>query len=100
MSDNKGLVGSWGTYYPVTDSIKFAKQTVGLGVYVPAVSIIKHVSESANNLVLMPYHKGETLRFYLTSVSRKEENTPFTSEVPFFSYLKQWAITLEPVVIK
>jgi len=99
-NDTKGLVGSWGTYYPVTDSIKFAKQTVGLGVFVPSASIIKQVTDGANNLILMPYHKGETLRFYLTAASRKEENTPFTSEVPFFSYLKQWSTSLEPVVIK
>ena len=100
MSDNKGLVGSWGTYYPVTDTIKFAKQTVGLGVYVPEINVTKNVVNGADNLILMPYHKGQTLRFYLTAVSRKEENTPFTSAEPFFAYLKQWKGTLEPVLVK
>jgi len=100
MSDSKGLVGSWGTYYPVTDTIKYAKQTVGLGVLVPAVSLLKHATDGANNLVLMNYHKGETLRFYLTAASRKEEKDPFTSSEAFFTYLKQWGKALEPVIVK
>ncbi len=99
-SDNHGLVGSWGTYYPVTDTIKYAKQTVGLGVFVPAGSILKHTVDGANNLVLMPYHKGETLKFYLTAASPKEEKNPFTSPEAFFAYLKQWGKTLQPVEIK
>ena len=100
FSNKQGLVGSWGTYYPVTDTIKYAKQTVGLGVCVPEISVIKHVTVGADNLILMPYHKGETLRFYLTAVSRKEENTPYTTEKPFFDYLTQWANELKPVIVK
>jgi len=100
FSNKQGLVGSWGTYYPVNDTIKYAKQTVGLGVCVPKVSVLKHVTEGGNNLILMPYHKGEILRFYLTAVSRKEENTPYTSDKPFFNYLSQWANELKPVTVK
>lgn len=99
-SDNQGLVGSWGTNYPVTDTIKYTKQTVGLGVFVPKTHVIKHVTDGANNLVIMPYHKGETLRFYLTAASRKEEKDPFTSADTFFAYLNQWRNTLEPVIVK
>jgi hypothetical protein len=100
FSNKQGLVGSWGAYYPVTDTIKYARQTVGLGVSVPAVSLIRHVMVGANNLILMSCHKGETLRFNLTAVSRKEENTPYTSAGTFFSYLKQWQKELEPVIVK
>ena len=100
FSNKQGLVGSWGTYYPVNDTIKYAKQTVGLGVCVPKVSVLKHVTEGGNNLILMPYHKGEILRFHLTAVSRKEENTPYTSDKPFFNYLSQWANELKPVTVK
>ena len=100
FSNKQGLVGSWGTYYPVTDTIKYAKQTVGLGVCVPKVSVLKHVTEGGNNLILMPYHKGEILRFHLTAVSRKEENTPYTSDKAFFAYLRQWENELKPVTVK
>jgi hypothetical protein len=100
MSDNKGLVGSWGIDFPVTDTVKYEMQTVGLGVCVPKQYVNKTVVGGLNNLVLMPYHKGETLRFYFTAAARKEEKDPFTSSEQFFGYLKKWSKTLEPVVIK
>lgn len=100
MTDNKGLVGSWGTDYPVTDTIKYEKQTCGLGVYVPKVFVNKQVTEGLNNLILMPYNKGQVLRFYLTAAARKEEKDPFTSSEQFFAYLKNWRAALEPVVVK
>jgi hypothetical protein len=100
MSDHKGLLGSWGTDYPVTDTVKYEKQTCGLGVCVPRKYITKEVTEGLNNLILMPYHKGETLRFYLTSGALKEEKKPFTTADQFFAYLKQWGAALEPVVVK
>ena len=100
MSDNKGLVGSWGTDFPVTDTIKYEMQTVGLGVSVPKQFVKKTAVEGLNNLVLMPYHKGETLRFYFTAAARKEEKDPFNSSEQFFGYLKKWSDALEPVVVK
>ena len=100
MTGNKGLVGSWGTDYPVTDTVKYEKQTCGLGVCVPIKYVSKQVTEGLNNLIIMPYHKGETLRFYFTSAALKEEKKPFTTADQFFAYLKQWEETLEPVIIK
>lgn len=100
MSDKKGLAGSWGTDYPVTDTIKYEKQTVGLGVFVPQPYATKQVVQGLNNLVLMPYKKGETLRFYLTAAALKEEKKPFTSAEQFFAYLKNWSAALKPVVVR
>lgn len=100
FSDQKGLVGSWGTDFPVTDTIKYEKQTVGLGVYVPQQHVKKQVIEGLNNLILMPYKKGETLRFYFTAAARKEEKNPFTSSDQFFAYLKDWVNQLNPLIIK
>jgi hypothetical protein len=100
MTDNKGLVGSWGTDYPVTDTVKYEMQTVGLGVFVPVPYAKKQVVQGLNNLVLMPYKKGEILRFYLTAAARKEEKDTFTSADQFFAYLKNWSTTLEPVKVK
>jgi hypothetical protein len=100
MTENKGLVGSWGTDYPVTDTVKYEKQTVGLGVFVPVPYAKKQVVQGLNNLILMPYKKGETLRFYLTAAARKEETNPFTSSEKFFAYLKEWKNTLSPVIVK
>ena len=100
FSDQKGLVGSWGTDFPVTDTIKYEKQTVGLGVFVPQPYAKKQVVQGLNNLILMSYKKGETIRFYFTAAARKEEKDPFTSSEQFFAYLKNWGAALEPVVIK
>jgi len=100
MGDKKGLVGSWGTDYPVTDTIKYEKQTVGLGVFVPKQYTTKQVVQGLNNLVLMPYKKGETLRFYFTAAARKEEKNPFTTPEQFFAYLKNWKVALEPIMVK
>ncbi len=98
ISEN-GLVGSWGTDYPVSDTIKYAKQTCGLGVYVPQPNVNKLEKEGLNNLVLMPCHKGEVLRFYLTAAAKKEEWSSFASPEQFFDYLKDWSTT-KPMVVK
>ena len=100
MTNNKGLVGSWGTDFPVTDTLKYKKQTVGLGVFVPKKFVKQQIVKGANNLVLMSYQKGEMLRFNFTAAARKEEKNPFTSPEQFFNYLKNWSTALEPVVVK
>lgn len=100
MTEQKGLVGSWGTDYPVTDTIKYEKQTCGLGVYVPVSHVNKQVTVGLDNLIIMPYKKGETLRFYFTAAGLKEEKKPFINASQFFAYLKQWEKELEPVVVK
>ena len=100
FSFGKGLVGSWGTDFPVTDTVKYEKQTCGLGVFVPQPYAGKQEKEGLNNLILMPYKKGEVLRFYFTAAARKEEKEPFTSSDQFFGYLKSWSTTLKPVEIK
>ena len=100
MSDNKGLVGSWGTDYPVTDTVKYEMQTVGLGVFVPVSYVKKQVVQGLNHLILMPYKKGEILHFYLTAAALKEEKKTFTTSTQFFAYLKSWGAALKPIVVK
>lgn len=102
MTDQKGLVGSWGTDYPVTDTVKYEKQTCGLGIRVPVAHVTKHVTLGLNNLILMPYRKGEVLRFHFTAAARKEEKNPFTTSDEFFGYLKRWKneIDAKPVVVR
>ncbi len=96
----KGLLGSWGTDYPVTDTLKYEKQTCGLGVFVPMPYAGKQVSEGLNNLILMPYKKGELLRFFITAAAQKEENTTFASAEQFFNYLRQWKNELKAIEVK
>jgi hypothetical protein len=100
FSDNQGLVGSWGTDYPVTDTIKYEKQTCGLGVCIPHTQPLEYVTEGLNNLYLLPYKKSSVLRFYLTAVAMKEEKAAFTSSDQFFQYLQSWSKSLKELEIK
>ena len=83
------LLGSWGTDFPVTDNVKYAKETVGLGVFVPAQYAARPVEDPRNNLVL--FAPATYLRFYLTTVAAtKEDNPPATTEETFYQYLQDW----------
>lgn len=85
------LLGSWGTDWPVNDTIKYAKETIGLGVYVPKEYIQSHVEDSRNNLfVLQP---TKYIFFYLTVVAQKEANPPAHTEEEFWEYLRTYRNT-------
>lgn len=87
------MVGCWGTDWPVNDTVKYAKETVGLGVYVPEKYVVRNVEDKVNNLLLLHYTKGEVMRYYLTCYSMKERGTAVTNRDEFFAYLKQWRET-------
>lgn len=89
LSSQGVLLGSWGTDYPVNDTVKYAKETVGLGVFVPAKYAARPVEDMRNNLVL--FAPATYLRFYLTTVAAtKEDNPPATTEETFYRYLDTW----------
>lgn len=84
-----GLLGSFGTDWPVNDTIKYAKETVGLGVLVDKdMPGLRYVQDKVNNLVLMPYKKGTVLRFRMTAVSSKD--APWTQTAFFDDFLQAW----------
>ena len=93
------LVGSWGSHYPQGDTIKYAKETAGLGVAVLDNVKSKNEVSGVDNLLIMPYTKGETLSFYLTCVSEKEELCSIKTADAFFAYLKEWRNTLQPIEV-
>lgn len=87
------IVASWGTAFPVNDSVKYGKETVGLAVYVPEKYYVRKVSDPRNNLVeLQP---GKYIRYYLTVVAQKEDNPPVTTDTDFWLFCREWAATLE-----
>ncbi len=94
------LVGSWGTYFPQPDSIKYGKETAGLGVYLPEKYKGKQFTDGVNNLIVFPVKKGETVKFHLTASWLKEENTQITNAEKFFAYLKEWNYSFEEIIIK
>ena len=86
---NGVLLASWGTDWPVNDSIKFAKETVGLAVFIPYPYAGEIVRDKQNLLCLL---KGTTPHFYLTCCGATKENHPVaTSAKEWLTYLRRWA---------
>ena len=87
------LLASWGTDWPVNDSAKYAKETVGLGVFIPKEFAGSPVHDKQNNLCLL---KGIKPHFYLTCVGATKENHPVASSATeWYAYLRRWASKLK-----
>lgn len=93
------LVGSWGSWYPQPDTVKYAKETVGLGLYMPAKMGGQQHTDGVNNLILAPVKSGEVLTYYFTTVAAKENKQPVQDAKAFFEYLAEWSKGLEPLQI-
>jgi hypothetical protein len=92
----------------VNDSAKYAKETVGLGVFVPKEYVGELVHDKQNNLCLLNLqtlkpsnpqtgHQPSNYRchFYLTTVGASKENHPVASSATeWFAYLRRWAAKL------
>jgi len=91
--ENGILLASWGTDWPVNDSSKYAKETVGLAVFIPKAYAGEIVQDKSNLLCLL---KGTTPHFYLTCVGATKENHPVaTSAEEWLIYLRRWAKRLK-----
>ena len=110
------LLASWGTDWPVNDSAKYTKETVGLGVFIPKEFAGSLVHDKQNNLCLLnplpssPQTHGHRpsnpqtglqgsdarCHFYLTTVGASKENHPVASSAEeWFAYLRRWAQSLK-----
>ena len=98
---NGVLLASFGEDWPVNDSAKYAKETVGLAVFIPYPYAGSLVQDQSNNLCLLntlPVKKGTGVgcHFYLTAVGATKENHPVaTSAGEWFVYLRRWAKRLK-----
>ncbi len=98
---NGTLLVSFGTDWPVNDTVKFAKETVGLAVFIPNEYAGEWVQDQSNNLCLLrtlPLRKGQGvgLHFYLTCVGATKEEYPVaTNASEWIDYLRRWAATLK-----
>ena len=95
------ILASWGTDWPVNDSAKYAKETVGLGVFIPKEYAGEVVHDKQNSLCLLRTSKDTkkdtsyTAHFYLTCVGATKENHPVaTSAKEWYEYLRRWAANL------
>ena len=92
---NGVLLASWGTDWPVNDSAKYAKETVGLGVFIPKEYAGALVHDKQNNLCLLKLSSASrqhSAHFYLTCCGATKENHPVaTNATEWLIYLRRWA---------
>ena len=116
---NGVLLASWGTDWPVNDSAKYAKETVGLAVFIPKAYAGEVVHDKQNLLCLLRLTGTEsagptaqrsfsangptaqrsemcTAHFYLTCCGATKENHPVaTTAEEWLIYLRRWAKRLK-----
>ncbi|MGL4993732.1 MAG: DUF4861 family protein [Bacteroidales bacterium] len=86
-SDHRGVNAVWGRDWPVNDTIKYAKQSVGLAVSIPSEFLHSEVEDRSNYLYkLIPNSDGE-LNYYFAAVSLKESWISLSSD-KFFTLVK------------
>lgn len=98
--ENGILLASWGTDWPVNDSAKYAKETVGLAVFIPYPYAGEVVHDKQNLLCILKQspisnHQSPmcaTAHFYLTVCGATKENHPVaTNATEWLIYLRKWA---------
>ncbi len=98
-SDHKGLIGSWGRYWPMTDTAKYAKETIGIATYVPQKYIREEVTDKDNLLYTLSAPGSNRFHHYTMFASCKETFGYPTPEA-WFAYMQEWKEALEhPVSI-
>ena len=99
-SDHHGLVGSWGRHWPVTDTVEYAKETVGIATYIPQKYVRKEVKDKDNFLYTVSAPGCKHFHYYTMFTSRKETFGYPTPET-WFAYMQEWKEELEhPVTVK
>ena len=111
--ENGVLLASWGTDWPVNDTVKYPKETVGLGVFIPKEYAGDIVRDKQNLLCLLSVSPQDGLsakrsnsdsgltaqrsemchaHFYLTVCGATKENHPVaTTAEEWLAYLRKWA---------
>ncbi len=98
FSDGKGLVADWGRDFPVTDTIKYPQQTVGLAVNIPEKYVLREVVDDKQNyLYIVRPDANNEIRYGISFAAQKEEFGYKTAE-EFFQYVRDWK-AIKPAVI-
>ncbi len=99
-ADGKGLLACWGTDWPVNDTVKYAKETVGLAMSLPQPIVKRQADDGANYLYTVGLDGGTAFTYYITFTSMKETFGYKTPEA-WFAFTEEWKKTLlQPVTIR
>lgn len=97
FSDHNGLVASWGTDWPVNDTVKYKKETAGLATYIPKKYVVKETSDKENFLYTISAPGKSSFRYY-TSFTSCKETFGYPDKEKWFAYVQEWKKALEQPV--
>lgn len=97
FSDHNRLVASWGTDWPVNDTVKYKKETVGLATYIPKKYVVKETSDKENFLYTISAPGKSSFRYY-TSFTSCKETFGYPDKEKWFAYVQEWKKALEQPV--
>lgn len=100
-SDKNGLRGCWGTDWPVSakDSAGHKRETVGLGIYIPAEYIVSEEPANKNNYAYVIKTDSDELNYKITFCS-DNESFGFHSDKEWYDFLRNWKEELDhPLMI-
>ena len=89
FSDHKGLVACWGTDWPVNDTVKYAKETVGLATCLPREIVVSEINDGVNYLYQVGAEGKSGFTYHITFTSMKETFGYKTPEA-WFDFVKTW----------
>jgi hypothetical protein len=88
-SDHKGLIACWGVDWPVNDTVKYAKETVGLAVSLPPEIVRSEISDRVNLLYQIGAEGKQGFTYHITFTSMKETFGYKTPEA-WFEHAGKW----------
>ena len=88
-SDQRGLRACWGTDFPSTDTVKWSRETVGLGIYIPMKHIVSEEPANKDNYAFVVKADGNHLSYKIIYTSDNEEFGYHTAK-EWFDFLKEW----------
>lgn len=94
FSDKKGLLACWGTDWPVNDTVKYAKETVGLALYLPEKIVKEETRDNANYLYLTESPGMDSFNYHIMFTSKKE-TFGYADKEAWFAYVGQWKEELQ-----
>jgi hypothetical protein len=89
FTDHSGLIACWGTDWPVTDTVKYKKETVGLAACVPESLILKEATDDLNYLYVLSPEGRSSFTYHIMFTSRKE-TFGIKSKKEWFHFAESW----------
>lgn len=93
-SDGMGTIASWGRHFPVTDTIKYAKETIGIATALPKECIITETEAPEDFLYIIRIPDGHTLKYH-TMFTSKKETFGYEDSDAWFAFMPEWRKDLE-----